>query len=294
MSGFWLRVGTQAVASWCPASDLDVTKCRLGRCLGEFEVVNPWERRTAPICHVLREDAGLAEAVAPADRERAIEECIAATVRLPRGRWSGEHTDLMRDGIGLLVLQGLLIRRVGIRGGSGAELLGDGDLLRPWQGEDAQPLAHTTGWRVLQPTRLAVLDLRAAQRLARYPELTGLLVARALERSRNLVMNMAIVYQARVDVRLHMLLWHLAYRWGYVRTDGTVLPLRLTHAVLAELVAARRPTVTAALSQLAGRGLVHTIDDGWLLAGEPPGELLELQKLAAPPREAGSDRRSPA
>ena len=61
---------------------------------------------------------------------------------------------------------------------------------------------------------------------------------------------MAIVHQARVDVRLHMLLWHLAARWGRVRSDGTVLRLRLTHAVLADLVAARRPTVTTALSEL--------------------------------------------
>jgi CRP/FNR family transcriptional regulator, cyclic AMP receptor protein len=255
--------------------------------------VNPPERRTASTCQLLREDAGLAEAVAPADRERAIEECIAATVRLPRGRWSGEQSYPMRDGIGLLVLQGLMIRRVGIRGGSGAELLGDGDLLRPWQGDDTEPLAHTTGWRVLQPTRLAVLDLRAARRLARYPELTGRLVARALERSRNLAMNMAIVYQARVDVRLHMQLWHLAHRWGYVRADGTVLPLRLTHAVLAELVAARRPTVTAALSQLANRGLVSPIGEGWLLTDGPPAELLELHDVTPPEPDPETQRHAP-
>ena len=43
----------------------------------------------------------------------------------------------MRKALGLLVLDGLIIRRVGVAGRFGAELLGDGDLLRPWEREDA-------------------------------------------------------------------------------------------------------------------------------------------------------------
>lgn len=188
----------------------------------------------------------------------------------------------MPDGIGLLVLHGLLIRRVGVSGGFGAELLGAGDLLRPWQGEVRQPsLPRTTGWRVLQPASVAVLDRAVARRFARYPELTGRLVARALERSRHLAMNLAIVQQARVHVRVHMLLWHLANRWGYVRPEGTILPLPLTHDVLAHLVAARRPTVSTALARLTTDELVRPSRDGWLLLGEPPGELLELQARSA-------------
>lgn len=51
-----------------------------------------------------------------------------------------------------------------------------------------------------------------------------------------------------------MLLWHLADRWGRVRSDGVIVALDLTHSVLAELVAARRPTVTRSLSELADKG----------------------------------------
>ena len=254
-------------------------------------------RRSSPraVCHVLREDVALGEAVPFAQRQRATEECIAAAVEIPRGRWMGLQDDLLPDGIGLLVLNGLLIRQVGVGGGFGAELLGEGDLLRPWQGEDAQPtLTHTTGWRVLEQTRVAVLDRKAAHRMARYPELTGRLVGRALERARNLAVNMAIVHQARVHVRLHMLFWHLANRWGYVRPEGVVLPLRLTHSVLADLVAARRPTVSTMLSKLASDGLVLPLERGWLLSGEPPGELLELQELAAGPQPAGPPARPAA
>ena len=174
------------------------------------------------VCRVLDEDRGLAEAVPIEHREQAIAECIAKTVSIPEGLWSGVHTPTPSDGIGLLVLDGLLIRRVGIDQGFGAELLGEGDLLRPWQGADEPPtLPQTTGWRVLQSTRMAVLDEAFARRLARYPQLTGRLVGRALSRSRNLAVNMAIVHQPRVETRLHMLFWHLAGRWGRVRNDGS-------------------------------------------------------------------------
>ena len=137
---------------------------------------------------------------------------------------------------------------------------------------------------------MAALDDSFEQRIARYPELSRALIARAIQRSKNLAVNMAIVHQARVDVRLHMLLWHLAARWGRVRSDGTVLQLRLTHAVLADLVAARRPTVTTALSELTRRGLVRTDGETWVLFGDAPSELLAFA------REAGgrSAPRAPA
>jgi CRP/FNR family cyclic AMP-dependent transcriptional regulator len=238
----------------------------------------------APVlCHLLREDPDLGEAIPSVRRDRAIEECIAPTLRLPRGEWLRVPREPRREDIGLLVLDGVLIRRVGVDGRFGAELLGEGDLLRPWQGEDDSPaLRRTTRWQVLEPVRLADLDARVAQRLARYPELMGPLVGRALGRSRNLAINMAIVHQARVEVRLHMLLWHLADRWGKVTRSGVVLPLTLTHTVLADLVAARRPTVTTALGDLIRRELIRPLEAGWRLCGDPPSELLELRSLEDP------------
>ncbi|MFL5864215.1 MAG: Crp/Fnr family transcriptional regulator [Solirubrobacteraceae bacterium] len=207
-------------------------------------------------------------------------ECTAPAFRVER-RWDGERIHLAEGGIGLLVLQGLLIRRVGIDGRFGAELLGDGDLLRPWQGEDEQAqLRCKTTWRVLEPSRIAVLNRRVTDRFARYPGLIEGLVGRALARSRKLAVNLAIVQHPRVDVRLLMLFWHLADRWAGSTPDGIYLPLPLTHGLLAELVAARRPTVTRALSGLAQRGLVRVVDDVWLLSGEPPRELLELRAAA--------------
>jgi CRP/FNR family cyclic AMP-dependent transcriptional regulator len=238
------------------------------------------------VCRVLEEDPDLADAVAAGDRRGAVEHCIAELMTLPRGRWTGQRRDITPQGIGLLVLSGLLVRSVRVEEGYGAELLGQGDVLRPWQGEGAESsLTRTSGWRVLEPARIAVLDRRAAGRLARYPELTGRLVARALDRSRNLATAMAIAHHTRVEVRLHMLFWQLADRWGRVRPDGVIVPLRLTHSMLADLVSARRPSVSTGLSELARRGLVQRVADGWLLSGEPPGELLQLQPVEVPPAE---------
>jgi CRP/FNR family transcriptional regulator, cyclic AMP receptor protein len=229
---------------------------------------------SSSVCQVLREDPELADAIPPERRARAVEACVAPEFSLQPGRWGGRGSLGFRGGIGVLVLTGLMIRRVGIDGRYGAELIGEGDLLRPNEESVSPLLPLSTDWSIVLPTRLAALDLEFEQQLAQYPELGRSLIARALQRSKNLSVNMAIVHQARVDVRLHMLLWHLAARWGRVRSDGTVLRLRLTHAVLADLVAARRPTVTTALSDLTRRGLVKTDGETWILSGEPPRDVL--------------------
>ena len=153
-----------------------------------------------------------------------------------------------------------MLHRVGIDGRFGAELVGEGDVLRAAaQDLDNPTLPLTVEWLILEPSRVAVLDERFVRQLARFPQVAGRLFARSVLRSRQLAVNMAIVHQARVDVRLHLLFWQLAGRWGRVRSDGVVVPLRLTHTVLADLVAARRPTVTSALSDLSRRGLVRAV-----------------------------------
>lgn len=243
--------------------------------------------RPAPsICYVLREDPDLAEAIDPELRQRALESCVARELRVSTGPWVDRRFALLDDGIGLLVLEGLILHRVEIGGRFGAELLGEGDVLRPWEPESESTVPLKAFWSVLEPCRLAVLDERFTRQCANHPQLASRLFARAVQRSGNLAANMAIIHQARVDVRLHLLLWHLAGRWGKVRTDGVMLPLRLTHAVLSDLVAARRPTVTSALSDLSRRQLLRVVDDGWLLLGDPPGAQAEEPPLRAQPLRA--------
>lgn len=228
--------------------------------------------------NILVDDPALAEALSGERLTSAARECVATTVRLPRGRWQPlEVVDGFDAGIGFLVLDGLLVRRVGLARRFGAELLGEGDLLRPWQREDVgTSLPRRGAWRALEPCRLAVLDSTFALRAGRYPEVMSALFARVLRRSRILAVNIAIVHHPRVDVRLHMLFWELADRWGTVHRDGVRVPLRLTHAVLADLIAAQRQTVSKALGELAAHRLVTWTGDAWLLGGSPPAELDEF------------------
>jgi CRP-like cAMP-binding protein len=244
------------------------------------------ERSAFTRVHLLREDPDLGAAISPGELNWATEHCVVPAVTLPRGTWSSQE-QMLSGGIGYIVLDGLLLRRVGIDGRFGGELLGEGDLLRPWQGEnDASNLSPTTGWKVITRSRLAVLDERSTARLARYPALFGAITGRALDRARRLALMMAIVHHPRIEIRLHMLFWLLADRWGRVGRDGVTLPLSLSHSLLADLIAAQRPSVTGALGKLYERGLVTPADRGWLLTSGPPGEFLEIQEVEVPGAEA--------
>jgi CRP/FNR family transcriptional regulator, cyclic AMP receptor protein len=228
-------------------------------------------------CRLLSEDVELAAVVPEPLLEQALASCVAPVIKLPRGTW----TDVGRlepAGLGLLVRDGLLIRRVGIEGRYGAELLGEGDLLRPWRDDRSNgSVDRVNDWRVTSPSRLAVLGDSVTRRITAYPELVVELVDRTIQRSRTLAANIAILHQIRVEARLELILWMLADRWGKVGPDGVRLPLRLTHEVLGEMVAARRPTVSSTLGELARSGRIISTREGWLLRGDPPGELIELK-----------------
>jgi hypothetical protein len=234
-----------------------------------------YPEQVATLCHVLLSDPDLGSALDDRRLQRAEQECLAMEVVVDEGVWSpeGAEGEAARDGAGLLVLSGLLVRRVGAEGRYGAELLGPGDLLRPWEhdGEDVT-LPFDTGFRVIERLHLAVLDPKATARMAPYPEVMAALVGRAMQRARHLAIYMAIVHYPRIDRRLLLLLWHLADRWGRVTPDGIRIPLRLTHTLLADLVASRRPSVTTALAQLEHEGHLVRDDNTIILLGEPPAD----------------------
>jgi CRP/FNR family transcriptional regulator, cyclic AMP receptor protein len=234
------------------------------------------------VTQLLLEDPELAEHLDGERREAAIQDCVAPVVAFKTGEWSPtQELGDVRYGIGVLLLKGLMVRRVSVGGRFGAELLGEGDLMRPWQPEDqATSLPRAGRWRGLRDGRVAVLDTDFTVRVAHYPEVISALFARAVRRARHMAANMAIAHQPRVDVRLLMLFWELADRWGIVRPDGVHLPIRLTHAMLGELTGARRPTVTKALGELAERGLVRRNGSEWLLRDGPPTELGELGAIS--------------
>jgi CRP-like cAMP-binding protein len=222
--------------------------------------------------NVLLSDAGLLHAIPEAERDSATRASLAATLFVPPGIWDAK-TDAHRTegGYGLLVLDGMLVRRVAFANRLGAELLGRGDLLRPQEhdGEEAT-LPFEATWRVLNHVRLALLDRRWSERMASFPDVGIELTARALLRARRLANMFTVSLHPKLDDRLYLLLWEIADRYGRVHPDGVHVDLPLTHELISRLAGAQRPSVSSALSRLVAKGLLERSDAGWLLLGEPP------------------------
>jgi CRP-like cAMP-binding protein len=139
-------------------------------------------------------------------------------------------------------------------------------------------------WRVIKPLRVARLDRRFLATITHWPALIDVVSTRLTERAHTLAFVVAVHCLRHVHLRLLVLLWHLADRYGRVVPEGTKLPLALSHADLAELVGAARPSVSLALQQLADEGLVwrNTADRTWMLSREPPHELRDVRPRLEP------------
>lgn len=208
---------------------------------------------------VLRADPDLGVLIPAGEADEANRRAVARTVSVERPSWDGRPPAVASgdDSLGLLVLDGLLLRRVAAAGHLGGELLGVGDLIRPWDADgDVTPLPVTIDWKVLQPTRMAVLDGGFARRIARWPGITAALLQRLSGRSRHLSVLQAVSHLPRINLRLLLALWLVAERWGTVVPDGVLIELPLTHSTLATLIGCRRPTVTLALGRLSDAGLL--------------------------------------
>src|SRR5919206_4264548 len=122
---------------------------------------------------VLDDDPSLAEAVPAPRRDGARAASHAAVLSITPGDWAASSdAELARSGYGLLVLDGLLMRRVGFDGRFGAEVLGPYDLLRPWEsdGEAGGILPFDTHWRAMTPIPLAVPDIGRGAPVTAGPE----------------------------------------------------------------------------------------------------------------------------
>jgi CRP/FNR family transcriptional regulator, cyclic AMP receptor protein len=229
-------------------------------------------------------DPDLADLLDEPELERARRQALTRERRLSPGAW--DATGAMepdKHHRGFLIIDGLLSRDVNVLGRACVELLGAGDVLRPWRWDSEGSHVHAeVGWLVLEPTRLAVLDHGLVMRMNPWPQLGVELFARGTRRAHHLAVALAIAHHQRVDDRLLLTLWHLAERWGRVRPEGIAVPLPLSHQRLADLVGAHRPSVTTAMGDLVRSGAISRQDGGiWMLHGSPPAELRHHRLVAA-------------
>lgn len=218
---------------------------------------------------VLDVDPDLAEGLDATQTAAATRALVAPRISLPwRTQREGWGPADPAGHFGLLIVEGLLLREVELFGIHSAELLAHGDVLRPWDadGEEDLPVPAVVRWTALEPVTVAVLDEPFVRQLGSWPPVVSALARRTVLRAKFMALNDAITNVKRVDVRLLLLFWHLAERWGKVGVETIAMPLPLTHETLAKLVGAARPSVSTALGGLADRELLNRDDGVWHLS----------------------------
>jgi CRP-like cAMP-binding protein len=219
---------------------------------------------------LLDADPELGAALPAEERRTARRALVFPALALEPGMWTPPEDLPMALVIGLIMLAGVMSREIAFAARRTTELLGDGDVIVPWDDVVGfQPLRADTNWRVHSPTRLAVLDSRFARACGRWPGLASALGARQARRNQALARRLALTQIPAIPDRLLVLLWELAGRWGQPTPGGVLLPLPLTHGTLAAMLGALRPSVTTAVGTLAREGLIERTPTGWVLHGGP-------------------------
>jgi CRP/FNR family transcriptional regulator, cyclic AMP receptor protein len=247
-------------------------------------------RRTAGAA-LLELDPELGCLLPPERHALALRELRVRVIGIPIGEWNQTRVaEADPTHFGILLVEGVLAREVVLMDTVSTELLGPGDVIRPWHVEGPPELLPVrVRLNALSDLRMALIDRAVSAQLGAYPEIGAVIVERMSDRAQRLAITQAISQLNRVDQRLLALFWHLAERWGRVAPNGINVPLTLSHRLLGELVGARRPTVSTALAELAREGQLMRRDDGtWMLTGEPlvattdPAEAVRQRRRLVP------------
>jgi CRP/FNR family cyclic AMP-dependent transcriptional regulator len=176
-------------------------------------------------------------------------------------------------GLTFLVVEGVVMKVTTFAGRSALELLGPGDLLAPPLTAEQVESPAVSRYMAHGPASVAVLDDRFRRAARRWPGLLDCFHERLGRQAHRASRHLAILHLPRVEDRIVALFAELAERFGRMTPDGIVIDLALTHQVIGDLVASRRPTVSLALQTLGADGVVERLDDGrWQLAARavPP------------------------
>jgi CRP/FNR family cyclic AMP-dependent transcriptional regulator len=189
-----------------------------------------------------------------------------ATIELRRGPWDPSADPPTGSGFAVLVLDGLLMREVHLRGAPAAQLVIPGETIDPFADSASVMCGDRVTWRVVEDTRLAVLGARFAGATQRVPALAVALCRRQLAQAGRAARHAAVAQLPRVEQRIVALLCVLAEERGRVVRDGVLVDLPLTHQAIGHLIGAKRPTVSLALKVLADDGLVRREGAEWLVS----------------------------
>ncbi|MFZ1996677.1 MAG: Crp/Fnr family transcriptional regulator [Solirubrobacteraceae bacterium] len=228
---------------------------------------------------LLHDDPELATAIPAAERAQAIHALRVHVRHLAPGRVDLGELDLPQSTFALLITRGAMTRHVFVGDRAMTEMLIEGDVLSPDSPSPATP-ESSHGLVVLHDARLAVLDRRFVLAAAHWPGLMRAVMSRLADQQHRLAVHGAICQLPRVEQRIEAILSHLASRTGIVTPHGVLLRQPLSHRAIADLIGARRPTVSLAIAALQGQGrLCRRADGDWLL----PHYHRPLPDLSPPP-----------
>ncbi len=219
--------------------------------------------------HVFQADAALLDGMPARTAAVLTQRVLVPRMCLSPGPWD-PALPLGAEGevLGLLVVDGLLERTADVGSRCAPELLGPGDLLRPWDHDPDSSVSCS--WRVHERAELAVLDNHFSAVACRAPRVLANLLERTVHRSQGLAARLAIGQVRCAEERVLLLLQAVAERWGRVTTDGVHIPFALQHDTIGRLACMRRPTASTALTALQRSGrLVRCADRTWLLPEHP-------------------------
>jgi CRP-like cAMP-binding protein len=211
-------------------------------------------------------DPDLGEGIDAGQWQEARRSSPAKVVRLGRGPLTLPQSLGDRDDIvGLILSDGMISRETAIGAPVAFELICHGDvLLPPTDPPDHVCARAETRLTALSSTTLIVLGQSFILAAARWPALLSNLHRRLETQRQRLTAQGLAVHLPRAEDRLLLILWQLADGCGRVTPEGIVLPLSLSHDMLARMCAARRPTITLALGALQAADLIRR-QDGHLL-----------------------------
>lgn len=235
-------------------------KCRVEDC----SLIHP--SQPPDVGFLLDAEPGLDLLVPEPERADARRAARGRLIRLRRGRCAPPRLETRQPILGFWIAEGLLCRETTLQDRRLIEFHGPGDILGPAPTDESPATMGEPALTALEDVSLIALGSTFIRAGARWPELIDAVTRRMEGQRRRLTAQALIIHLPQAKHRLLLMLWHLSQRWGHVTPSGLHLPLRLTHDILGQLIAARRPTVSLAVKELDGEDLVRRCRDGsWLL-----------------------------
>jgi CRP/FNR family cyclic AMP-dependent transcriptional regulator len=227
---------------------------------------------------LLLEDPDLADVIPPGERDRATRALRVSVLRLRAGLVDITALDLPTSTFALLITAGAITADVLVGDRVMNQLFIDGDVLLTGSPSPTTP-SSSRELVVIDDAHAAVLDRRFMLGAAHWPTLMGAVMSRLADQQHRLAVHGAICQLPHSEQRTMAILCHLASRTGTVTPDGVLLRRPLSHQQIADLIGARRPTVSLALRSLQNHGLVRRRDDGSWLLSHYTGQPLKVESL---------------